>query len=161
MSVDTGAPVLELRGVRAGYGRIDVLHGVDLRLMPAQVYALLGPNGAGKSTTLRVASGQIVPSSGTFALFGRTVNGVAVDALARAGVCVVPEGRGIFPNLSVIENLRMATFTGTPLAEVEERSFARFPASRSGASRRPAHCRAASSRCCRWPARSPRTPRCS
>jgi branched-chain amino acid transport system ATP-binding protein len=120
-------PVLELSAVRAGYGRIDVLHGVNLRLMPAQVYALLGPNGAGKSTTLRVASGQIVPSSGTFSLFGRTVNGVAVDALARAGVCVVPEGRGIFPNLTVIENLRMATFTGTSLADVQERSFARFP----------------------------------
>ncbi|MDQ1533276.1 MAG: branched-chain amino acid transport system ATP-binding protein, partial [Actinomycetota bacterium] len=127
MTIDTGAPVLELTGVRAGYGRIDVLHGVDLRLMPAQVYALLGPNGAGKSTTLRVACGQIVPSSGTLSLFGRTVNGVAVDALARAGVCVVPEGRGIFPNLTVLENLRMATFTGTPLSEVQERSFARFP----------------------------------
>jgi branched-chain amino acid transport system ATP-binding protein len=127
VTIDTGAPVLELTGVRAGYGRIDVLHGVDLRLMPAQVYALLGPNGAGKSTTLRVACGQIVPSSGTLSLFGRTVNGVAVDALARAGVCVVPEGRGIFPNLTVLENLRMATFTGTPLSEVQERSFARFP----------------------------------
>jgi branched-chain amino acid transport system ATP-binding protein len=120
-------PVLELREIRAGYGRIDVLHGVNLRLMPGQVYALLGPNGAGKSTTLRVACGSIVPSSGTFSLFGRTVNGVAVDALARAGVCVVPEGRGIFPNLTVLENLRMATFTGTSLADVQERSFARFP----------------------------------
>jgi branched-chain amino acid transport system ATP-binding protein len=120
-------PVLELAGIRAGYGRIDVLHGVNLRLMPGQVYALLGPNGAGKSTTLAVASGQIVPSAGTFSVFGRPVNGVAVDALARAGVCVVPEGRGIFPNLSVVENLRMATFTGTPIAVVQERAFARFP----------------------------------
>jgi branched-chain amino acid transport system ATP-binding protein len=120
-------PVLELSGVRAGYGRIDVLHGVNLRLMPAQVYALLGPNGAGKSTTLAVASGQIAPSAGTFSLFGRAVNGVAPDALARAGVCIVPEGRGIFPNLSVIENLRMATFTGTSMATVTERAFARFP----------------------------------
>ena len=120
-------PVLELSGVRAGYGRIDVLHGVNLRLMPAQVYALLGPTGAGKSTPLAVASGQIVPSAGTFSLFGRTMNGVATDALARAGVCVVPEGRGIFPNLTVVENLRMATFTGTSMAVVTERAFARFP----------------------------------
>jgi branched-chain amino acid transport system ATP-binding protein len=120
-------PVLELSEIRAGYGRIDVLHGVNLRLMPAQVYALLGPNGAGKSTTLAVASGQIVPSAGTLSLFGRAVNGVAVDALARAGVCVVPEGRGIFPNLTVLENLRMATFTGTTLGVVTERAFARFP----------------------------------
>jgi branched-chain amino acid transport system ATP-binding protein len=120
-------PVMALSGVRAGYGRIDVLHGVDLRLMPGEVYALLGPNGAGKSTTLAVASGQIVPSAGTLSMFGRTVNGVPADALARAGVCLVPEGRGIFPNLSVVENLRMATFTGTPMGTVTERAFARFP----------------------------------
>jgi branched-chain amino acid transport system ATP-binding protein len=125
---ETGVePVLELSDIRAGYGSIDVLHGVNLRLMPGEVYALLGPNGAGKSSTLAVASGQIVPSAGTLSLFGRAVNGVAVDALARAGVCVVPEGRGIFPNLTVSENLRMATFTGTPFADVTERAFARFP----------------------------------
>lgn len=124
---DADEPVLELSEVRAGYGRIDVLHGVNLRLMPGQVYALLGPNGAGKSTTLAVASGLISPSAGTLSLYGRAVNGAPADALARAGVCVVPEGRGIFPNLSVVENLRMATFTGTSLAVVQERAFARFP----------------------------------
>jgi len=120
-------PVLELAAIRAGYGRIDVLHGVNLRLMPGEVYALLGPNGAGKSTTLAVASGQIPPTAGTLSLFGRTVNGIASDALARAGMCVVPEGRGIFPNLTVLENLRMATFTGTSLHDVTERAFSRFP----------------------------------
>ena len=120
-------PVLELRGVRAGYGPIDVLHGVDLEVHAGQVYALLGPNGAGKSTTLAVASAQIVPSAGSLLLFGRDVTGVSVDALARAGVCVIPEGRGIFPNLSVAENLRMATFTGVSFADVQEKAFAQFP----------------------------------
>ncbi|MGQ0823690.1 MAG: ABC transporter ATP-binding protein [Actinomycetota bacterium] len=121
------AAVLELRGVRAGYGAIDALHGVDLTVAAGQVFALLGPNGAGKSTTVAVASGQIVPSSGSYLLCGRDVTGAAPDALARAGVCVVPEGRGIFPNLTVTENLRMATFTGTPLERVRERAFAQFP----------------------------------
>jgi branched-chain amino acid transport system ATP-binding protein len=121
------APVLELSAVRAGYGRIDVLHGVDLSLAPGEVYALLGPNGAGKSTTLAVASGQIVPSSGSLLLCGRDVTGVTPDALARAGVCLIPEGRGIFPNLTVIENLRMATFTGTNFHEVQDRVFTQFP----------------------------------
>ena len=111
----------------AGYGRIDVLHGVNLALAPGEVYALLGPNGAGKSTTLAVASGQIVPSSGSLMLCGRDVTGVTPDALARAGVCLIPEGRGIFPNLTVIENLRMATFTGTHFGEVQDRVFAQFP----------------------------------
>ncbi|HTK16565.1 MAG TPA: ATP-binding cassette domain-containing protein, partial [Acidimicrobiia bacterium] len=90
VSTPAGEPVLELSSVRAGYGRIDVLHGVNLALAPGQVYALLGPNGAGKSTTLAVASGQIVPSSGSLMLCGRDVTGVTPDALARAGVCLIP-----------------------------------------------------------------------
>jgi branched-chain amino acid transport system ATP-binding protein len=120
-------PVLQLAAVRAGYGRIDVLHGIDLDLMPGEVFALLGPNGAGKSTTLAVASGQITPSSGGLLLCGRDVTGVPPDALARAGVCLIPEGRGIFPNLTVAENLRMATYTGHSYHHVLELAFAQFP----------------------------------
>ena len=121
------AKVLELSSVRAGYGRIDVLHGVDLQLSAGEVYALLGPNGAGKSTTLAVASGQIVPSSGSLLLCGRDVTGVTPDALARAGVCLIPEGRGIFPNLTVTENLRMATYTGTHFNDVQDTVYGQFP----------------------------------
>jgi branched-chain amino acid transport system ATP-binding protein len=120
-------PILEFSGLRAGYGIIDVLHGVDLRLMPGQVFALLGPNGAGKSTTLAVASGQITPSAGSLMFDGREVNGVRSDTLARAGVCLVPEGRGIFPNLTVTENLRMMTYAGPSFKEVQERAFSQFP----------------------------------
>jgi branched-chain amino acid transport system ATP-binding protein len=120
-------PVLELATVHAGYGRIDVLHGIDLAVAPGEVFALLGPNGAGKSTTLAVASGQIAPSSGSLNLCGRDVTGATADALARAGVCLIPEGRGIFPNLSVIENLRMASYTGVAYGTVLERAFAQFP----------------------------------
>jgi branched-chain amino acid transport system ATP-binding protein len=127
LAPDARVPVLELVAVHAGYGRIDVLHGVDLALHAGEVFALLGPNGAGKSTTLGVASGQIVPSSGGLMLCGRDVTGATPDALARAGICVVPEGRGIFPNLSVTENLRMATFTGVKFADVQARAFAQFP----------------------------------
>jgi ABC-type branched-subunit amino acid transport system ATPase component len=118
---------LELRDVHAGYGTIDVLHGVSLKVPTGSVFALLGPNGAGKSTTLKIASGQIAPSSGEVLLFGTPVAGKSSDALARAGVCAIPEGRGIFPNLTVVENLRMATYTGPHLGELEERAFTRFP----------------------------------
>lgn len=120
-------PLLALRGVRAGYGIIDVLHGVDLTLMPGEVVALLGPNGAGKSTTLAVCSGQITPSGGQLMIGGREVNGARPDALARAGVCLVPEGRGIFPNLTVAENLRMMTFSGTAYGEICDRAYELFP----------------------------------
>jgi branched-chain amino acid transport system ATP-binding protein len=123
----TGPPALELRDVHAGYGTIDVLHGVSLTVPTGSVFALLGPNGAGKSTALKVASGQIAPNAGEVRLFGSSVQGKSSDALARAGVCAIPEGRGIFPNLTVTENLRMATYTGPPMSELEERAFGRFP----------------------------------
>lgn len=121
------SPVLQLSGIRAGYGPIEVLHGVDLAVHSGEVLALLGPNGAGKTTTLGVCSGQIVPGSGTIRIMGREVNGVRPDALARAGVCLIPEGRGVFPNLTVLENLRMATYAGVERAVVEEQAFSLFP----------------------------------
>ena len=119
--------VLELRNVHAAYERIDVLFGIDLEVPEASVVALLGPNGAGKSTALRVAAGLHPPTSGDVLIAGRRVNGVRPEDLARRGLCLIPEGRGIFPNLTVRENLRMMTYTGTSMAEVEERSFTRFP----------------------------------
>ncbi|MHB8466481.1 MAG: ABC transporter ATP-binding protein [Acidimicrobiales bacterium] len=120
-------PALELLDVHAGYGRIEALHGVDLRVPTGSVFALLGPNGAGKSTTLAVAAGEVVPTSGCAHLAGSHVNGARPDALARAGVCRIPEGRGVFPNLTVAENLRMFTYA-SPLsaAEIQERAFTRF-----------------------------------
>ena len=120
-------PVLELRGITAAYGRIEVLHGVDLVVPERCVVALLGPNGAGKTTTLKVASGQMRPSAGHVHIAGRHVNGATADELARAGVCAIPEGRGIFPNLTVAENLRMVTYAAVSLSQVEERTYAQFP----------------------------------
>ena len=118
---------LALRGVRAAYGIIDVLHDVDLTVPAGTVFALLGPNGAGKSTTLKVASGLVKPTGGSVHVLGEDVTGKSADAMARSGVCLVPEGRGIFPNLTVTENLRMATYSGTPFKTVVERAFERFP----------------------------------
>jgi branched-chain amino acid transport system ATP-binding protein len=130
-SVTPGTPtegaVLELIDVRAAYGSIDVLHGVSITIPPGTVYALLGPNGAGKTTTLKVASGQLNPTAGEVRFQGEKINGRASDKLARAGLCTIPEGRGIFPNLTVLENLRTMTYTGTSLARIEEQAYTRFP----------------------------------
>lgn len=120
-------PLLELKGIRAAYGRIEVLHGVDLAIPEGSVVALLGPNGAGKTTTLKVASGQLAPTAGCVHLAGSHVNGASPDALARLGVCTIPEGRGIFPNLTVRENLRMVTYAGASLSQVEDRAYGTFP----------------------------------
>lgn len=121
------SPILELRDVYAGYGRIGVLRGVDVTVRPGQIVALLGPNGAGKSTTLRVASGSHSVTSGSVLLGGRDVTGAPPRELARIGVCLIPEGRGVFPNLTVRENLVMMTFTGRSLEEVEHIAYTRFP----------------------------------
>jgi branched-chain amino acid transport system ATP-binding protein len=121
-------PALELIELRAGYGAIEVLHGVSLTVPPATVVALLGPNGAGKSTLLKVASGTVVPNSGCLHVGGVHVNGATASALAHAGVCRIPEGRGIFPNLTVAENLRMWTRVGGLRGpEISDRTFGRFP----------------------------------
>ncbi len=110
-------PALELVGITAAYGRIQVLHGVDLVVPRGTVVALLGPNGAGKTTALRVASGQMTPTSGHVHLSGHHLNGVDADRLARAGLCTVPEGRGVFPNLTVEENIRLFAYTATVVGE--------------------------------------------
>jgi branched-chain amino acid transport system ATP-binding protein len=121
-----GQPLLELRGVCAGYGGIEVLHGVDLSVPQGAVVALLGPNGAGKSTTVKVVSGLLRPTAGEIRLAGHEVTGASCNELARLGVCTIPEGRGIFPNLSVRENLWMATQAGADLDRVEEIAYTRF-----------------------------------
>lgn len=121
------APVLELVDVRAAYGPIEVLHGVDLAVEAGQVVALLGPNGGGKSTTVKVAAGLMAPVSGDVRYAGRSVTGISAEDAARLGVCTIPEGRGVFANLTVRENLWLATGTGLGREAVEEAAFARFP----------------------------------
>ncbi|HLM97430.1 MAG TPA: ABC transporter ATP-binding protein [Acidimicrobiales bacterium] len=123
-----GPPVLELLSVRAAYGRIPVLHGVDLAVPTGSVFALFGPNGAGKSTILKVAGGRLRPTAGEVRLEGKPLGRTSADALARRGVCTVPEGRGVFPNLAVHENLRMWTYRGdVGIAEAEQRAYDTFP----------------------------------
>ncbi len=121
-------PALELRGIRAGYGRINVLQDLDLVVPAGSLMALLGPNGAGKTTTLAVASGKVRPTAGCLHVAGRHVNGASPAALTRAGVCRIPEGRGIFPNLTVAENLTLVTYAAdVSFAEVTAQTYGRFP----------------------------------
>jgi branched-chain amino acid transport system ATP-binding protein len=120
-------PMLEVMDLHAAYGRIEVLRGVDLVVPRGAVVALLGPNGAGKTTLLKVISGQMQPTRGHVHIAGHHVNGLPAEDLARAGLCTIPEGRGIFPNLTVDENLRLVSYAGTSDRRVREVAFARFP----------------------------------
>jgi branched-chain amino acid transport system ATP-binding protein len=99
--------MLELRNISAGYGTGRVLENVNLVVPDGAVVALLGPNGAGKTTLLKVMSGLLRPMSGRVLLDGVDVTGASPFELARSGICHVPEGRGIFPTLSVADNLRL------------------------------------------------------
>jgi branched-chain amino acid transport system ATP-binding protein len=101
-------PALELEGVHAAYGRIQVLRGIDLSVPAGSVVALLGPNGVGKTTTLRAISGTVPVTSGAVRLDGRRIDRLRPSAIARRGLVLVPEGRGVFPALSVEDNLRVA-----------------------------------------------------
>jgi branched-chain amino acid transport system ATP-binding protein len=120
-------PLLELRGVRAAYDGINVLKGIDLVVPEGSVVAVLGPNGAGKTTTLRVAAGLHPSTGGDVLVAGHRVNGARPDELARRGLCLIPEGRGIFPNLTVRENLWMMSHCRQSLRQIEESAYERFP----------------------------------
>jgi branched-chain amino acid transport system ATP-binding protein len=125
---DAAPPMLELVEVKARYGEIEVLHGVDLQVKRGTVFALLGANGAGKSTALKVASGRLRPANGRIRFAGDDVTRWHPERLTRAGLCTIPEGRGVFPNLTVAENLQMWTFRGRlRRRDIEERAYARFP----------------------------------
>jgi len=121
---------LELKGIEAGYGDMPALFGVDLRVPQGSVTALLGPNGAGKSTTLRVAGGIVKASRGTVVLNGDDVTKKSVRELAPAALCLVLEGRSVFPALTVRENLLIQThLRGRAAADdIEEIAYGRFPA---------------------------------
>jgi branched-chain amino acid transport system ATP-binding protein len=120
-------PILELVGVRAAYGRIEVLRGVDLTVPRGAVVALLGANGAGKTTLLRVISGLMPATAGDVHLAGVHVSGAGPHELAKAGLFMVPEGRGIFANLTVEENLWLASYSGVPTEKILTEAYSRFP----------------------------------
>jgi branched-chain amino acid transport system ATP-binding protein len=98
---------LQLAGLAAGYSDTAVLRDIDLTVPVGCVVALLGPNGAGKTTLLRVASGQLSPTAGCIRFQGDDIARTSPEARARMGICLIPEGRGIFPSLTVREHLRL------------------------------------------------------
>ncbi|MEM6680066.1 MAG: ATP-binding cassette domain-containing protein, partial [Pseudomonadota bacterium] len=102
--------MLEVRGLRAGYGAIEVLHGIDLDVGEGECVALIGANGAGKTTTLKTICGLLSPKAGTISLRGREIGGLSGHAIVREGVTMCPEGRQVFPQMSVIQNLRMGAY---------------------------------------------------
>jgi branched-chain amino acid transport system ATP-binding protein len=119
-------PALEVRNLRVTYGGVHALRDVSITVPAGAVVALLGPNGAGKSTTLRTISGVMRAEGGTISFFGRPIHHAPAYRIARMGIIHVPEGRGIFPSLSVRENLDMAS-TFSDSADAVDEATALFP----------------------------------
>ncbi len=106
-----GKPLLEVKGLEVSYGGIRALKGIDLHVMPKEIVAMIGSNGAGKTTTLKSIARLLPIGSGEILFAGQPINGVATEALVSMGVSLVPEGRAIFPNLTVRENLELGAYT--------------------------------------------------
>jgi branched-chain amino acid transport system ATP-binding protein len=122
--------LLSLDTVHSFYGHIHALKGISLEVNQHEIVTLIGANGAGKSTTLRTISGMIHPQQGHIRLDGRDISRMPPHAIALAGLGHVPEGRGIFPKLTVRENLEMGAFSVNDPEEIERRmeySFEMFP----------------------------------
>ena len=122
--------VLELIDVHSFYGNIHALMGVSLTVEQGEIVALIGANGAGKTTTLRSISGLLHPRKGKVLLEGKEVSHLAPHIVHKAGLGLVPEGRGIFPGLTVRENLEMGAYILTDKAEIErgiDNAYALFP----------------------------------
>ena len=122
--------MLELRGVSSGYGAIEALKTIGLRIEKGEVVTLIGANGAGKSTTLRSITGLVTPSRGEVLFEGKKLNGMPTHKITALGISMVPEGRAIFANLTVLENLEMGAYLQKNKARNAsslEHVFALFP----------------------------------
>ena len=154
-------PILEVENLDVSYGSSQALFGVSLSVQPGTVLAVLGANGAGKSTLARAVSGLVAPSSGRVRFEGRDVTGMPAHKIRKLGLTYIPEGRGIFPGLSVIDNLRMAVAQERrqDRPQAIDRAIRALPGSRhSGRASEPGASRAASSRCSPWLGRWPSRP---
>lgn len=119
MAEGKGAPLLELKDVEVRYGVIEAVRGIDLKVYPGEIVTLIGGNGAGKTTTLRAISMVHGPSHGSIMFDGEEVTSLRSDQVVSRGVIQVPEGRHIFPNMTVAENLRMGSFQQTQSSKAD------------------------------------------
>ncbi len=122
--------LLRVDGIHAGYGKLEILHGVTLEVRPGEIVSVIGPNGAGKSTTFKTIVGLLRPKSGRVLFDGREITGLRPDQILRRRLAYVPQGRIVFPQMTVLENLEMGGYIETDRAKLRDamdRVFALFP----------------------------------
>jgi len=111
--------ILELNHLDAGYGKIKVLRDVSINIDTSETVCIIGPNGAGKSTVLRAISGILKPMSGDIKFNGKEIGGLRPDEIVRKGICLVPQGRSVFPSLTVEENLEIGAYTRNDKTQIK------------------------------------------
>lgn len=129
-AAERGEPMLRVRDINASYGNVQILHDVSMVVHPAEVVSIIGPNGAGKSTVLKSIIGWLKPQTGDVAFDGRSITGLRADQVVRQGIAFVPQGRIVFKEMSVTENLEMGAFTIKDSSRVKalmEDVFSIFP----------------------------------
>ena len=122
--------LLRAEGITAGYGKMEILHGVMLAVRPGEMVSVIGPNGAGKSTAFKTIIGLLRPTAGRIVFDGREITGRSPDQVLRLGLAYVPQGRIVFPQMTVLENLEMGAYIERDPARVKEaleRVYALFP----------------------------------
>jgi len=124
------APLLAAQGLTAGYGKLDILHDVSLEVSQGEIVSIIGPNGAGKSTAFKTIVGFLRPRQGRVLFEGAEITGLRPDLVLRRGLAYVPQGRIVFPQMTVLENLEMGAYIerdGRRVAAALERVYALFP----------------------------------
>jgi branched-chain amino acid transport system ATP-binding protein len=124
------APLLRAEGLTAGYGKLPILHGVTVEVRAGEMVCVIGPNGAGKSTSFKTIVGFLRPTSGRVTFDGGDITGLRPDQVLRIGLAYVPQGRIVFPQMTVLENLEMGAYIerdGRRIREALERVYALFP----------------------------------
>ena len=102
--------ILETRDIKAGYGGVEILHGISIGVDKGEIISIIGPNGAGKSTLMKTILGLLKPTHGKITFDGHDITGLAPDKIVRRGICYVPQTDNVFPSLTVEENLEMGAF---------------------------------------------------
>jgi ABC-type branched-subunit amino acid transport system ATPase component len=126
----TAAPLLRAEGMTAGYGKMAILHDVTLEVRPGEMVSVIGPNGAGKSTAFKTIVGFLRPTSGRVVFDGQDIAGLRPDQVLVRGLAYVPQGRIVFPQMTVLENLEMGAYIerdGTRIRQALDRVCALFP----------------------------------
>ena len=142
--------LLKVIDLKVSYGGIEALKGISFSVEKGQIVTLIGANGAGKSTTLRTISGLVPVKSGTITYDGNVISGQQPQQIVAQGLCMVPEGRRVFPNLTVYENLRIGAYLRKDdIAADVDHVYQLFPRLKKDTGSLPEHFRAVNSRC--WP----------